>query len=65
MTLRFKVGTYPAQMLYVCRKKKTPVVGEIFFVVDKNVSGSKPYRVRLSEIRQHTGAGDIYFVERF
>lgn len=63
MVLRFKVGTMPAQMLYVCRRKRAPKLGEAFEVVDKTVHGSKPFRVHLTEIKTHTGGGDIYFVE--
>ena len=62
MTLNFKVGTHPARHLHVCRLQKPPIVGETFMVVDKAVHGSKPFRVHLTEIKTHTGAGDIYFV---
>jgi hypothetical protein len=63
MKLRFKVGTMAARHFHVCRKKKLPVVGETFYIVDKAIHGSKPIRVHLDEIRMHTGGGDIYFVE--
>lgn len=65
MKLRFKVGTHPAQVLHVCRKRTPPSVGEVVKVVDKSVHGSKPFTVRVTEIKVHTGAGDIYFVEQF
>ena len=63
MTLNFKVGTKAAWKYHVCRKRKLPVVGETFKIVDKAMHGSKPFRVHLTEIRTHTGGGDIYFVE--
>lgn len=65
MKLLFKVGTHPARYYHVCKKRKPPVVGDAFKIVDKAVHGSKPEGVRLVEIKTHTGAGDIYFVERW
>lgn len=65
MTLRFKVGTMPARKYHACRLRKTPVTGQVFEIVDKAVHGSRPFRVRLSEVRAHTGGGDIYFVEQW
>jgi hypothetical protein len=63
MKLNIKVGTMPARYFHVCRKKKPPVVGEMFNIVDKGHHGSKPQHVLLTEIKVHTGGGDIYFVE--
>ncbi len=63
MILRFKVGTHPAWTYYVCRRRVKPKIGEKFFIVDKSVHGSKPFKVRLDEVKMHTGAGEIYFVE--
>lgn len=64
MILSVKVGTMPAQPLYLCRRMRAPKVGETFMVVDKADHGSKPFLVHLTEIKTHTGGGDIYFVER-
>ena len=65
MTLNFKVGTMPARKYHVCLLHKPPIVGQVFEVVDKASHGSRPFRVRCSEIRAHTGGGDIYFVEQW
>lgn len=65
MTLNFKVGTMPVRKYHACRLRKPPTVGQVFEIVDKAVPMSPPFRVRLSEVRAHTGAGDIYFVERW
>lgn len=63
MTLKFKVGTMPARPYHVCRLRNQPKVGDVFSIVDKADHGSKPQRVRLVEIKVHTGGGDIYFVD--
>jgi hypothetical protein len=63
MTLNFKVGTMPARKYHACRLRKMPAIGQVFEIVDKAVHGSRPLRVRLTEVRTHTGGGDIYFVE--
>ena len=63
MTLRFKVGTMPARKYHVCRLRMPPVVGQLFEIVDKAVHGSRSFRVRLCNVRTHTGGGDLYFVE--
>ena len=63
MTYSFKVGTMPARKYHVCRLRKAPVAGQVFEIVDKAVHGSRPFRVRLSDVRTHTGGGDLYFVE--
>ena len=63
MTLSFKVGTMPARKFHVCRRRALPAIGDVFEIVDKTIHGSQPQRVRLTEIKTHTGGGDIYFVE--
>ena len=63
MRALFKVGTMPARYYTTCKIRKPPTVGQVFYIVDKQVHGSKQFRVRLDEIRAHLSGGDIYFVE--
>ena len=53
----------PARNYFVCKRRKPPERGETFTIVDKAVHGSKPFQVYLTDIKTHTGGGDIYFVE--
>lgn len=63
MRALFKVGTMPARYYTTCKIRKPPTVGQVFTIVDKQVHGSKPFRVVLDTIRTHVSGGDIYFVQ--
>lgn len=64
MILYFKVGTMPGKHYHVCYKRKLPVIGESFFIVDHTVHRSRRILVRLTEIRLIGGRDEsIYFVE--
>ena len=65
MKLYFKVGTMPARYYGVYRKRKPPVVGDVFKPVDKTVHRSKPFQVRLTEIKLNLFYVAIYFVEQW
>lgn len=65
MKLYFKVGTMPARYYDVYRKRKAPVVGDVFKIIDTAVAGSKPFQVRLTEIKLNPFAVAIYFVEQW
>lgn len=58
-----KVGTMPGQVFRICRKRKPPVIGELFFFKEDG-HGTKEERVRLLEIREVHGQ-QLYVVERF
>jgi hypothetical protein len=55
------VGETPARKYFTGLKHK-PQVGDVFEIIDKQ-HFLKPVRVQLTEIKTHTGAGDIYFVK--
>ena len=64
MILYFKVGTMSGMHMRVVRKRKLPVIGERFFIVDPKEKYGKHEPVRLLEIR-NVGSQLLYVVERF
>jgi len=65
VTLSFKVGTMPARKYLEDLSNSRQRAQSAHVIVDKVSHGSRPFRVRLTEVRAHTGGGDIYFVEQY
>jgi len=64
MILYFKVGSLPGMHMRVVRKRKPPVIGECFKIVDPKEKYARHEPVRLLEIRD-VSSGTLYVVERF
>lgn len=62
MTIWIKIGTLPADLLQVVRKRWAPVVGETFYVRERGQEG-RPTRVYCDQIKVVVGA-PLYFVGR-
>jgi hypothetical protein len=61
VNIRVKIGTMPA-----CRRDvalfRAPQVGDVFDILDSRTHGSKPERVRLTDVKSQSG-DDLYYVE--
>jgi hypothetical protein len=61
MTIWIKIGTWPADVLPVVRKRKPPTVGETFYVRERGAIA--PTRVYCDAIKDVAGT-PLYFVSR-
>lgn len=55
MEIYLKIGTMPALIYHVCRKRKLPKVGDLIHVKKDNKSWVKPERVLVDDIRDANG----------
>lgn len=64
MKIYIKIGTHPAQHMYVCRKVKPPIVGETINVKRETESWWPTHRVLIDDIKEVHGQ-TLYFAAGF
>jgi len=63
MIIWVKIGTHPADMLRVVRKRRPPIAGDVFHVRERG-PGSRPTRVRCDGVKD-VGGAPLYMVSRW
>ena len=64
MKLYMKIGTGPGLIWHLCNKHKEPKIGDLVFIKDNYIHGSKKERVLIDDIVE-TSHGRLFLAQKF